>query len=143
VFPAEDGSPLDGHSVTGSCFYRLLERAGLPRIRFHERRHTYATLMRDPGADMKGVSASLGHSTTTSTADLYTHVTMHSSGTSPTWRTRSCAGLSVRLRGVLGIPESPARQGAQHVWGGLRSKLVSNDLRLCSAAPKAAKQGRT
>ena len=75
MFPAEDGSPLDGQSVTRYRFYHLLERAGLPRIRFHELRHTYATLMRDHGTDMKAVSAALGHSALAVTADLYTHVT--------------------------------------------------------------------
>jgi integrase len=75
VFPAEDGSPLDCQSLTRYHFHRALERAGLPRIRFHDLRHTYATLMREQGMDIKGVSAALGHSSTAITQDLYMHVT--------------------------------------------------------------------
>jgi integrase len=75
VFARQDGAPLDGQNVTRYEFRRLLAQVGLPRIRFHEMRHTYATLMREHGMDIKGVSAALGHSTTAITADLYTHVT--------------------------------------------------------------------
>jgi integrase len=79
VFPLQDGTPMDGQSVTRYEFRRLLSKAGLPRIRFHEMRHTFATLMgeygHEHGVQLKDVSAVLGHSTTTITADLYTHVT--------------------------------------------------------------------
>lgn len=75
VFCAEDGSPLDGQSVTRYHFRRVLRRAGLSSMRFHELRHTYATLMNEAGMDIKKVSATLGHSTTAITADLYTHHT--------------------------------------------------------------------
>jgi integrase len=44
-------------------------------VRFHDLRHTYATLLSEHGVELKKVSAALGHSTTAITADLYTHVT--------------------------------------------------------------------
>lgn len=47
----------------------------LPRIRFHDLRHTYATLSLSGGADIKTVSARLGHSSIAITGDVYMHVT--------------------------------------------------------------------
>ena len=58
-----------------SRFYRLLDKAGLPRIRFHDLRHTAASLMLSRGVHPKIVSEMLGHSTIAITLDLYSHVT--------------------------------------------------------------------
>jgi integrase len=55
-------------------FSRVLERAGLPKIRFHDLRHTFATLQLDRQQPIKIVSEMLGHSRTAITQDLYTHV---------------------------------------------------------------------
>jgi integrase len=75
AFCRQDGAPLDGQSVTRYEFRRLLAQAGLPRLRFHELRHTFATLMYEEGITTKKVSAALGHSSTSITDMLYTHVT--------------------------------------------------------------------
>jgi hypothetical protein len=56
-------------------FYPLLERAGLPRIRFHDLRHSAATLLLGLGIHPKIVSEMLGHSQIAITLDLYSHVT--------------------------------------------------------------------
>ena len=56
-------------------FRPLLEKAGLPRIRFHDLRHTAATLMMGRGVHPKVVSEMLGHSQVSITLDLYSHVT--------------------------------------------------------------------
>ena len=53
----------------------MLKDAGLPRIRFHDLRHTAATLLLGRGVHPKIVSEMLGHSTTAITLDLYSHVT--------------------------------------------------------------------
>jgi integrase len=47
----------------------------LPRIRFHDLRHTAATLLLESGVDLKMVPSQLGHSSITVTGDIYTHVT--------------------------------------------------------------------
>lgn len=52
-----------------------LARAGLPRSRFHDLRHTAATLMLGQGIHPKIVSEMLGHSQISVTLDLYSHVT--------------------------------------------------------------------
>ncbi len=54
---------------------RVLKRAGLPRIRFHDLRHTFATMALQNGVDVKTVSAMLGHYSAGFTLDTYAHVT--------------------------------------------------------------------
>lgn len=73
LFTTEVGEPLDGREVTRS-FRRLLALAGLPRIRFHDARHSAATLMLEAGTNPKVVAERLGHSTPTITLAIYSHV---------------------------------------------------------------------
>ena len=54
---------------------RVLKRAGLPRIRFHDLRHTFATHALTSGVDAKTLSGILGHTKASFTLDTYTHVT--------------------------------------------------------------------
>jgi integrase len=75
VFTDAWGAPLDGRHVTSRAFHGLLVRAGLPRIRFHDDRHTYATLQLAAGTHPKLVQEVLGHSTIALTLDIYSHVT--------------------------------------------------------------------
>lgn len=74
VFTNEIGGPLDGASILRYLFRPLLERAGLPSIRFHDLRHTAATLMLLTGVNVKIVSERLGHSSVGFTLDRYSHV---------------------------------------------------------------------
>jgi integrase len=73
AFTHENGSALTPEMVSRR-FALLSRRAGLPKIRFHGLRHTSASLALAAGVAMKTVSDRLGHSTTSITADLYTHV---------------------------------------------------------------------
>lgn len=75
VFADPFGGPLDGRHVTSRLFSGLLARAGLPRIRFHDLRHTFATLQLASGTHPKLVQEVLGHSTIALTLDVYSHVT--------------------------------------------------------------------
>ena len=74
VFPRGDGEPLRGMQVTHRDFQPLLERAGLPCIRFHDLRHTAATLLLLANVPAKVVSELLGHSNVGITLNLYSHV---------------------------------------------------------------------
>jgi integrase len=77
VFPNSIGKPMDGLNLLQRNFYTLLEKAGLPHMRFHDLRHTAATLLLGRGINPKIVSEMLGHSQVGITLDLYSHVTPH------------------------------------------------------------------
>jgi integrase len=74
VFASEVGTPLNRHNVTQRSFRPLLRRAGLPEIRFHNLRHTCATLLLGKGVHPKFVQELLGHATIAITLDTYSHV---------------------------------------------------------------------
>jgi integrase len=71
----EDGEPKRPGSVTGE-FARLTSKVkDLPRVRFHDLRHSHATQLLADGVHPKIAQERLGHSTITTTMDLYSHVT--------------------------------------------------------------------
>jgi integrase len=73
VFCNKAGNPIDMHNVKNRHFFKCLEKAGLRRIRFHDLRHTFATLMIQQGTPIAYVQQVLGHSTIKLTVDTYTH----------------------------------------------------------------------
>ena len=73
VFCWEDGRPIQPNAFSKS-FGAAVARAGLPRIRVHDLRHTYCTLALQAGVDTKIVSDRVGHSTTAITSGIYQHV---------------------------------------------------------------------
>jgi integrase len=72
VFCREDGAALSPNAFS-QTFDRLVKAAGLPRIRFHDLRHTHATLALQAGVHPNVVSERLGHSTVSITLDIYSH----------------------------------------------------------------------
>ncbi|MEP7081896.1 MAG: tyrosine-type recombinase/integrase [Chloroflexota bacterium] len=72
VFARPDGSALDP-DVVSQAFERHARRAGLPRIRLHDLRHTHATLALSAGIHPKVVQERLGHSSVALTLDVYSH----------------------------------------------------------------------
>ena len=74
VFPSSTGGPISPDGVN-NMLHRVLKRAGLPSIRFHDLRHTFATLALQNGVDIKTVSGMLGHFSAGFTLDTYAHVT--------------------------------------------------------------------
>lgn len=74
VFANAIGRPLDGTNVLRQCLHPLLLRAGLPLLRFHDLRHTAATLLFHKGVHPKIVSELLGHATVSITLDIYSHM---------------------------------------------------------------------
>src|SRR5262249_36560084 len=73
VFPNAHGGPMEGSYFLRRRCALMLERAGLPHIRFHDLRHTAATLLLMQGIHPKIVSEMLGHSTISITLDTYSH----------------------------------------------------------------------
>jgi integrase len=72
VFAAALGPPLHPDSITNK-FQRLTSNTGLPRIRFHDLRHTHATLALAAGIHPKIISERLGHASISVTLDTYSH----------------------------------------------------------------------
>jgi integrase len=68
------GRPLDFRNLATATFKPLFKRAGLPDIRFHDLRHTCATLLLSRGHHPKLVQDLLGHASVAMTLDRYSHV---------------------------------------------------------------------
>ena len=74
AFPLPFGGPMFPDSVP-HMLQRVLKRAGLERIRFHDLRHTFSVLALQNAVDVKTLSAKLGHYSAGFTLDTYAHVT--------------------------------------------------------------------
>ena len=104
VFAHPDGAPLDPGTV-GHTFSDVLKKAGIPHIRFHDLRHTHATLMLKSAVHPKVVSERLGHASVAFTLDTYSHV-------------------------VPGLQEAAAERFDKILEKDV-SKMLANGLRLC------------
>jgi integrase len=71
VFATGKGTPLDAKNIVNRHFKPLLKRAGLPSIRWHNLRHTCATLLLGRGVHPKLVQHLLGHASITMTLERY------------------------------------------------------------------------
>jgi len=74
IFPNEVGKPLDHGNVLQRHFYPALKTANLPTIRFHDLRHTYASLLIEQGENIKYIQSQLGHANPTVTLNVYAHL---------------------------------------------------------------------
>ena len=73
IFASVEGKPIDPGVLTHN-FSRIVTRAGLSNVRFHDLRHTFASLMLLRGAKPKVISEALGHSSVAFTMDVYSHI---------------------------------------------------------------------
>jgi len=74
IFRNSRGNPPDMQNFKNRVFLKLLEKAGLRRIRFHDLRHTYASLLIQNGESLVYVKEQLGHSSIKITVDVYGHL---------------------------------------------------------------------
>jgi integrase len=74
VFCNSDGNPLDIQNVKNRHFNKCLEAAKLRRIRFHDLRHTFASLLLQNGESPQYVKEQMGHSSIKITVDVYGHM---------------------------------------------------------------------
>ncbi len=74
VFCNQQGNPADMQNVKNRHFYKCLEKAGLRRIRFHDLRHTFASLLIQDAQPLAYIKDQLGHSSIKLTVDIYGHL---------------------------------------------------------------------
>ncbi len=74
VFCSERGTPLDADNFRHREFPAALRRAALRRLRFHDLRHTYTSLLIAHGAHPQYIRAQLGHASIQTTLDRYGHL---------------------------------------------------------------------
>ncbi len=74
VFPNQAGNPINHNNLVNRHFNPALEAAELPKIRFHDLRHTYASLLIEQGENIKYIQNQLGHSSPTVTLNVYAHL---------------------------------------------------------------------
>lgn len=101
VFAAVDGGPLN-YGTFYSVYFKPVVREVLPahleRLRFHDLRHTYASLLVEQGAHPKEMAELLGHSSVQITLDRYSHVMPHMAG-----------ALAERIDAVYRAAEPPVK----------------------------------
>ena len=74
IFPSENGKPLSALNMFNRKFIPTLKKAGLRKIRFHDLRHTYASIQIDLGENPKYIQSQMGHSSIRITLDTYGHL---------------------------------------------------------------------
>ena len=72
--PVKEGEPRNPTAIT-KRFRIMLERAHCKHVRFHDLRHTFATMALENGMDVKTLSAMIGHVSSETTLNIYSHVT--------------------------------------------------------------------
>jgi integrase len=74
IFTTQKGKPIYPRTMTFE-FNKAIEESGVTKIRFHDLRHTHATICLEAGMSLKEVQERLGHSSIKTTGDVYAHVT--------------------------------------------------------------------
>ncbi len=74
IFCNSIGNPIEPGNLLRRSFWPLLQQANIAHIRFHDLRHSAATMLMEQGISPKVVSEILGHSSISITLDLYSHV---------------------------------------------------------------------
>jgi len=74
LFINDGGGPLDPDNFRHRFFSRILEKAGVRKIRIHDLRHTYASLLLQQGAKLTYVKEQMGHHSISVTVDIYGHL---------------------------------------------------------------------
>lgn len=74
VFPNKAENPINHNNLVNRHFNPVLKAAGLPKIRFHDLRHAYASLLIEQGENIKYIQSQLGHSSPTVTLNIYAHL---------------------------------------------------------------------
>ncbi len=90
--PIKDGEPRNPSAVYHR-FKLILERSGCKNVRFHDLRHTFATMALENGMDVKTLSDMIGHVSAETTLNIYSHIT-------DTMRAQAAAKIEREIGGV-------------------------------------------
>lgn len=103
IFPTSVGTPMDPNNLMKD-FNGVLKQAGLPKIRFHDLRHTCASLMLNHGVPVLVVSRILGHANPSITLNTYGHLYHESTGQAAKLMDELVSPLRVELPATLTDP---------------------------------------
>ena len=90
--PKDPTRPIDPEAC-GRRLHHILEKAGCRHIRFHDMRHTFATMALENGIDIKTLADILGHNTVETALDTYTHITSEMQNLSAITIDKKIAGI--------------------------------------------------
>jgi integrase len=74
IFPNEAGEPINHNNFVCRYFIPALKKSKIGKMRFHDLRHTYASLLIEQGENIKYIQSQLGHSSPTVTLNVYAHL---------------------------------------------------------------------
>jgi len=74
IFPNQAGNPINHGNMRKRHFYPAMRAAGIANIRFHDLRHTYASLLIEQGENIKYIQSQLGHASPVVTLNVYAHL---------------------------------------------------------------------
>ena len=74
MFTQKNGKPLDADNLMSRRYRKILKLAGVKQIRFHDLRHTYASLLISKGLNFKYIQKQMGHSAFEVTMNTYAHL---------------------------------------------------------------------
>jgi integrase len=74
VFPNRYGKPIDGANLKHRVFYKIIQKAGIQHFRFHDIRHTFASLLLQQGSPLHYIKEQMGHASIQTTVDIYGHI---------------------------------------------------------------------
>ncbi len=74
MFPNESGRPINHNNLVNRYYVPALKKAEIEKIRFHDLRHTFASLLINQGENPKYIQKQMGHSKVSTTLDIYAHL---------------------------------------------------------------------
>ena len=120
VFPSGAGTVLDPDNLVHYYFLPALEKAGLRKIRFHDLRHTFGSLLIQDGASLTYVKEQMGHSSIQVTVDVYGHLVP---GANIAWVDRLDRERSLQQNAT---PAQPEAKGTLNQGSLLPPKVTDN-----------------
>jgi integrase len=126
VFTSWQGTPVS-ESTLRAHRDRMVQRAEVPRLTFHELRHTHASLAKLTGVDIKEISRRLGHASVQTTWGIYQHLytEQEDAGALTTDGSVGRKNKRVRISPAVNLPSNP-QKSRQNNQDALRKKSVLN-----------------